>query len=303
MVRLPVRRITAGGIALQHASTTRWTPERVTSGSAALSGRMRDSGVYQIDRRKDRMTGKTVSQELAEASASSEPLELRRAAVIASAVGISHAVLLLIAFSIVLRYLPRVDASEAEFREFYAEDGRRRLVLFAGIYLVPFAGIAFIWFTVALRSWLRGTFSRLNRLLADILLVSGIIYVALLFGDGAAISVVSVDPFLGDEQLAIPLARQFPHYGASLFLIFAMRMAAMMVSSLSTIGRSTSVFPKWFIYTGYVVGITLLLTSSIHPFLVAVFPIWLIVFCSFVIRHVRGRMAEPAGPAGPALPS
>jgi hypothetical protein len=211
-------------------------------------------------------------------------------------------VLLLIAFSIVLRYLPQVDASEAEFREFYAEGSRRRLVLYAGIYLVPFAGMAFIWFTVALRSWLRGTVDRLNRLLADILLVSGVIYVALLFGDGAAISVVSVDPFLGDEQLAIPLARQFPHYGASLFLIFAMRMAAMMVFALSTIGRSTSVFPKWFIYTGYAVGVALLLTASLHPLLVAVFPVWLIVFCSFVIRHARRRKPDGARPADPALP-
>ena len=92
---------------------------------------------------------------------------------------------------------------------------------------------------------------------------------------------------MGDEELMFSLARQFPHYGASLFLIFAMRMAAMSVFALSSIARSTTFFPRWFVYSGYVVGIALLLTASLNPILVAVFPIWLIVFCVLVILHAR----------------
>jgi hypothetical protein len=163
---------------------------------------------------------------------------------------------------------------------------------------VPFAGIAYIWFTVALRAWLQGSVARLNRLLSDVVLVCGIIYVALLFCDGAAISVVSLDLVIDDERLAVALARQFPHYGASLFLIFAMRMAAMTVFALSNISRSTTVFPRWFVYSGFAVGIALMLTASVNPLLVAVFPLWLVAFCTFVILHVRRSQPDQADLAG-----
>lgn len=226
-----------------------------------------------------------------------DPLDLRRAATITASLGIVHAVLLLVAFVIIHRYLPDVNATESQLQAFYSGDGRRRLVLFACLYLMPFAGIAYIWFTVALRAWLQGAVKRLNRLLADVLLVCGVIYVALLFCGGAAISIVSIDPVIGDQQLAVPLARQFPHYGASLILIFALRMAAMTTFALSNIARHTTVFPRWFVYSGFGVGVALLLTASLNPLLIALFPIWLTLFCTFVILQARTRPSEPAQPA------
>lgn len=242
------------------------------------------------------MSAESATGPLVDPEAPQQPRSLRRAAMITAGVGIAHALLLLIAFMIVRRYLPHVDSPESEFQAFYGDEGRRRLVLYTGIYLVPFAGIAYIWFTVALRAWLQGSVARLNRLLSDVVLVCGIIYVALLFCDGAAISVVSLDLIIGDEQLAVALARQFPHYGASLFLIFAMRMAAMTVFALSNIARSTTVFPRWFVYSGFAVGIALMLTASLNPLLVMVFPLWLVVFCTFVILHVRRPLPGPAEP-------
>jgi hypothetical protein len=227
-----------------------------------------------------------------------EALNVRRAAMITAGLGIAHAVLLLAAFMVIRRYLPHGKSPESDFQAFYGDEGRRRLVLYTGIYLVPFAGIAYIWFTVALRAWLQGSVARLNRLLSDVVLVCGIIYVALLFGEGAAISVVSIDLIIEDEKVAVAIARQFPHYGASLFLIFAMRMAAMTVFALSNIARSTAIFPRWFVYSGFGVGIALMLTASLNPLLVAVFPIWLVIFCTFVIRHVRRAYPDGAGPRG-----
>jgi hypothetical protein len=237
---------------------------------------------------------------LVDLDAPRQALNMRRAAMITASLGIAHAVLLLVAFSIISRYLPNSDSSELEFQAFYSDEGRRRLVLYTGIYLVPFAGIAYIWFTVALRAWLQGSVARLNRLLSDVVLVCGIIYVALLFGEGAAISVVSIDLIIEDERIAVAIARQFPHYGASLFLIFAMRMAAMSVFALSNIARSTTIFPRWFVYAGFGVGLALMLTASLNPLLVAVFPIWLVVFCMFVILHVRRTLPTGDEPAGSA---
>ena len=58
------------------------------------------------------------------------------------------------------------------------------------------------------------------------------------------------------------LARQFPQYGASLLLVFAMRMAAMFVLTTTNLGRLSGILPKWFIVMGFAVAIGLLLTAS-----------------------------------------
>jgi hypothetical protein len=237
---------------------------------------------------------------LSQSEPGQESLNVRRAALITAAVGITHAVLLLASFLIIRHYLPRVDSPESAFQTFYNDETRRKLVLYTAIFVVPFAGIAYIWFTVALRAWLQGSVARLDRLLSDIVLVCGIIYVAMLFSYGAAISVVSIDLVIGEEQMTVALAQQFPRYGSSLVLIFAMRMASMMVIALSNIARSTTIFPRWFVYSGFVVGIALMLTASLNPLIVAIFPIWLVVFCSFVIVHVRRSRpdAVPGARAG-----
>ena len=81
--------------------------------------------------------------------------------------------------------LPGADASTSEITEFYGSAERRR-VLLVGLYLMPFAGIAFIWFVVALRMWVEATARRRNILLSDMQLATGILYVALSFAGAAS---------------------------------------------------------------------------------------------------------------------
>jgi hypothetical protein len=75
----------------------------------------------------------------------------RQAAYLTAGLGIVHAVLLLVSFWI-LRNMPGPGASEATLNAFYGGADRRR-VLAVGLYLLPFAAIAFVWFIVALRMW------------------------------------------------------------------------------------------------------------------------------------------------------
>jgi hypothetical protein len=63
----------------------------------------------------------------------------------------------------------------------------RRFVL-VGLYLMPFAGIAFVWFIVALRMWEEGSSHRRSVLQSNLQLISGIVYVALFFVAAAASS-------------------------------------------------------------------------------------------------------------------
>src|SRR5512133_2775082 len=76
---------------------------------------------------------------------------LRQVAYLTAGLGIVHAVLLLVSFWI-LRSMPGPGASEATLIAFYGGADRRR-VLAVGLYLLPFAAIAFVWFIVALRMW------------------------------------------------------------------------------------------------------------------------------------------------------
>jgi hypothetical protein len=233
----------------------------------------------------------------------SDPAEhgrsLRQAAYLTIGMGIAHALLFLLAIWL-LASVPGPRAADADITTFYASPNRRRLIL-AGLYVMPFAGIAFMWFVVALRMWLSGNVRREQVLFSNILLYSGILYVALFFVAAAANSALAASAEFSRTAIDPMLARQLPQYGATLLLVFAMRMAAIFVFSTSNIGRTTSVLPKWFVYTGYGVGLFLLLSATFSPFLVLVFPVWLLTLCSFLLWRTRqipadAVVVQPIGP-------
>src|SRR5438045_5762247 len=96
----------------------------------------------------------------------------RRAAFLTAAAGMAHAVLFVASYWLIVGRLdPR--ASDAELAAMYGEHDLR-LVIVAGLYLMPFAGIAFVWFIVALRMWIGASGAREDVLLSNVQLVSGI---------------------------------------------------------------------------------------------------------------------------------
>lgn len=157
---------------------------------------------------------------------------------------------------------------------------------FVALYIFPIAGISFIWFIVSLRMWIPArTEKRVNALLSNVQLVSGIVFLVLFFTSAAALSVSSV--FVSDEAGKVYTVSSigFPQYGNSLFFVFASRMGAMFVFSTSGIARETEVLPKWFVWIGYVVGLFMLLSSSFNQALFFVFPVWTLVLCILVLVH------------------
>jgi hypothetical protein len=219
---------------------------------------------------------------------------LRKAAMLTAAFGIAHAVLFLLSFWLA-RDAPGPKATDQEYIDYYSSDNSRRLIL-VGLYLMPFAGIAFVWFIVSLRMWISGTIRRENVLLSNIQLVSGIIYVALLFVAAASESVVAASVEFSDAPVDPNVARQFPQFGSAILFIFAMRMAAMFVITTSNMGRNSPVLPNWFAYCGFVVGIFLLLSASFNTVLVVVFPIWLLILALLLFRRARQIPADLSVP-------
>jgi hypothetical protein len=202
---------------------------------------------------------------------------LRQAAYLTAGMGIVHAVLLLLSFWI-LRSMPGPGAAEATLQAFYGGADRRR-VLAVGLYLLPFAAIAFVWFIVALRMWIGSHGRPEQALFSNIQLVSGILFIALLLEAAAAYSIDAAVVEFSNGSLSPALARQFPQLGRVLGLVLAMRLAAMFVIATSSIGRHTAVLPAWFIWLGYVVGAFLLLAATLSAVLILVFPIWVLTLC------------------------
>jgi hypothetical protein len=185
----------------------------------------------------------------------------------------------------------------AEINEFYTSPASRRVML-VGLYLMPFAGIAFIWFIVALRMWVEGTARRVNILFSNVQFVSGILYVGLLFAGSASTSVIAASVEFSGGYLDPVVAYQFPEFGNTLLIVFALRMAATFVLATSSIGRISRVLPSWFALSGYVVAAFLLLSASLEAWLALVFPIWLLVLSGILFQRARRIPSEIMVPPG-----
>src|SRR4051795_10481060 len=84
---------------------------------------------------------------------------------------------LFVASILLLRHQPTSGSTAAEIRDFYLGRHASRVAL-VGVYLVPFAGIAFLWFIATIRNLIG---DREDRFFATVFLGSGLLFVAMLF--------------------------------------------------------------------------------------------------------------------------
>lgn len=210
---------------------------------------------------------------------------MRTAATITAAVGALHALVFLAAWWLISD-APKADATNAEIADYYGSPSSRR-VLLVGLYLMPFAGIAFVWFIVALRMWEEGSAHRRSVLQSNLQFVAGILYIGLFFVGSGAATVLATSVEFADGEIDPVAARQFPVFGSTLFFVFAFRMAAMFVFTTSAIGLRAGILPRWFAWSGYAVATFLLLSASFEGWFVLVFPVWLIVLSVLLLRSAR----------------
>ena len=203
----------------------------------------------------------------------------RRAAAVA---GIIFGVLLLTAM-----VLARVAMSDTGYETLLADDDRRELIRLS-LHLVPFAGIAFLWFIGVIREQLGDVE---DRLFSTVFMGSGLLFLALLFS-GAAIS-SSLILMLEQPSSSAEIWAYGRNTSQGLISVYAMRMAAVFTISVSTAGLRAAALPRWVSYLGYLVAVLLLVGSADQQWLQLVFPAWvLLVSTSILVTHPR----EQAGP-------
>lgn len=212
----------------------------------------------------------------------------RRSAAVA---GIVFAILILIAL-----VMTRIALSEVTLDALRADPERRRLIRIS-LNLVPFAGIAFLWFIGVIRDQLGNVE---DRLFSTVFLGSGILFLAMLFSGTVTLTglmevVATTDPDVGVYGFGRSTTQ-------TLVSVYAMRMAAVFTLSVSTVGIRTRSLPRWVSYLGYIVALTLMVAAGEHKWSQLVFPTW-VLLVSVVLLLVRppvtsGPPVEPPVTSG-----
>lgn len=188
----------------------------------------------------------------------------------ASAAGLAFAILFTIGL-VMLRSQPVLHATDVELARWFAT-GQDLPVVVAGLYLMPFAGIAFLWFVAVIRDQIG---EREDRFFATVFFGGGILFVAMEFISTAIASAPSLGVrYLDQDPPTAAELQIFRSLAYTLLFAFATRAGAVFLFATATIGLRSRVFPRWFAISGYVLGTTLLIAVSFFEWAILVLPIW-----------------------------
>jgi hypothetical protein len=186
---------------------------------------------------------------------------------------------------------PTVGSSDAEIVRYYTTNARRGTII-AGVYIIPFAGIAFIWFMGALRARTARASGGEHPMFWTVQLISGTVFVTMVFGAGASeVAIAWAVQSTGVEVFDPTSARGLLAFSDALKAIFAIRAMAVFIAIGATRGLRAGLFPRWFVIVSYVMSLALLLVaSSVRP-VVLVVPLW-VTAVSLVILSRRRNLAD-----------
>ena len=161
-----------------------------------------------------------------------------------------------------------------------------------GLGLVPFAGIAFFWFTGVIRDHIG---DREDRFFATVFLGSGIAFVVLLFIYAAAIGAV-----FGSYSLAADLLTDDDIFIFGFLFMneilgnYILRIAGVYMFSIGTIWTRSQVMPRWLTVTTYIVALLFLFFAGSIREARYIFPGWVLLTSIYILITNR-RLARLQG--------
>ena len=162
--------------------------------------------------------------------------------------------------------------------------------------MIPFAGIAFLWFTGVVRDRLR---EREGRFFATLFFGSGIIHVVLLFMWGAILGTILNLANLAAQEIVDTISPDIYIYGVVLMneIIgnFALRMAGVYMLAIGTLWSRTGVMPRWVTIITYVLALGFLLVAERFREARFIFPVWVFVVSVYIlVLNYRSTHEEEA---------
>ena len=158
--------------------------------------------------------------------------------------------------------------------------------------LVPFAGVAFLWFIGVLRDRLG---QQEDRFFATVFFGSALLFLAMLFaaaaiGGAVLLMASSADP---DQLRNSPI---FHFARATAYIIanaYAVKMACVFMISTSTVVIRTGIAPRWIAILGFLLACILLVGSFYISWSIAVLPVWVFLLSIHIlIYNLRGQHGD-----------
>ena len=152
--------------------------------------------------------------------------------------------------------------------------------------LIPFAGIAFLWFIGVLRDRL-GELE--DRFFATVFLGSGLLFLAMLFASAAmAGGIIIAYAAKPAELLGSPTFTFARAVTYEILNLYAVKMAAVFMISTSTLAIRTGFITRWIALLGYAFALFLLLSGRYIEWILMLFPMWvLLVSIHILIDNLR----------------
>jgi hypothetical protein len=150
--------------------------------------------------------------------------------------------------------------------------------------LVPFAGVAFLWFIGVLRDRLG---QQEDRFFATVFLGSALLFLAMLFA-AAAIAGAVMLLASSAEPGQLTTSPVFRFARATVYIIvnaYAIKMACVFMISTSTVVIRTGIAPRWIAVLGFALACILLIGSYYLSWSIAVLPIWVFLLSVYILIH------------------
>lgn len=158
--------------------------------------------------------------------------------------------------------------------------GNENTISFA-LTIVPFSGIAFLWFIGVMRD-------RLGRLedqfLSTVFMGSGLLFLGMMFTAaaiaGGIVTSYNIAPDVLAQNGVITFGRAVMYTVTN---VYAIRMAGVFMISSGTLWLRTGVMPRPLAFLTYGLALVLLVTPSISLWLILAFPAWVLIISIFIL--------------------
>jgi hypothetical protein len=155
--------------------------------------------------------------------------------------------------------------------------------------LMPFAGIAFLWFIGVVRDRLG---RHEDRFFSTVALGSGLLFVAMVF---ASMSIAGGLLATAGAELAADAEQGLATFGRAVMFqisnVYALRMGGVFMLSLGTMWLRTGLMPRWLVATTYLLALAMLVIVSLSLWVTLLFPAWVLA----VSLHVLIRPSSAGG--------
>ncbi len=159
-----------------------------------------------------------------------------------------------------------------------------------GLNLIPFAGIAFLWFIGVLRDRL-GELE--DRFFATVFFGSGLLFVGTLFTAATVVGALLIAFVAQPQELINSATLHFAHAAAyTIVNVYMVKMAVVFMITTSTMTVYTRFVPRSLGLIGYGLSLLLLFGSYYVRWSFIIFPLWVFMISLSLLVHNTRRLSS-----------